>query len=167
MIKKYLDCEPVVDPTSFIAETAVLIGDVEVKADANIWYGVVIRADGDKATIGENTNIQDNAVIHVDKGVPTHIGKDVTVGHGAIVHACTIHDNVLIGMGSIILDGAVIEENVIVGAGALVPPGKVIPKNSLVVGSPAKVVRQLTEDEIKGIKDSARHYVALASEHKA
>jgi carbonic anhydrase/acetyltransferase-like protein (isoleucine patch superfamily) len=145
-----------------VAESADVIGNVTLAEGTNIWYGAVLRGDSDSITIGKNTNIQDNAVVHVDAGIPTVIGDDVTVGHGAIVHGCTVSNNVLVGMGSIILDGAFIEENVIVGAGTLIPPGKVIPSGSLVVGSPGKVVRTLTDDERNKIKKSAHHYVELA-----
>ncbi|MBN2898840.1 MAG: gamma carbonic anhydrase family protein [Clostridia bacterium] len=162
MIRVFQDNRPNMDETSRVAESADVIGKVTLKAGANIWYGAVLRGDSDSIMIGKNTNIQDNAVVHVDAGMPTFIGDGVTVGHGAIVHGCTVSDNVLIGMGSIILDGAVIEENVIIGAGALVPPGKRIPSGSLVVGSPGKVVRALTDNEIENIKRSALHYVELA-----
>jgi len=133
--------------------------------NVNIWYGAILRGDVNYIEVGENTNIQDNCVVHVDSKFPTIIGKNVTIGHGAIVHGCTISDNVLIGMGSIILDGAYIEENVIIGAGALVPPGKRIPKNSLVVGSPGKVVRQLSDEEIEKLQISANNYVNLSKEY--
>ncbi len=121
-----------------------------------------MRGDSDQITIGKNTNIQDNSVVHLDHGIPTTIGEHVTIGHGAIIHGCTIHNNVLIGMGAIVLNGAIIEENVIIGAGALIPPGKVIPSGSLVVGSPGKIIRTLSEIEIENIKKSALHYVELA-----
>lgn len=162
MIRVFQGIEPNLADSSRVAESADVIGNVSLAEGANIWYGAVLRGDGDTITIGKNTNIQDNAVVHVDIGIPTVIGDDVTVGHGAIVHGCTVSNNVLIGMGSIVLDGAIIEENVIIGAGALIPPGKVIPAGSLVVGSPGKVVRALSDDEIKNIKKSAQHYVALA-----
>lgn len=126
----------------------------------------MIRADVDYVEIGKNTNIQDNAVIHNSTGVPTIIGDNVTVGHSAIVHACTIGNNTLIGMGSIILDGAEVGDETIIGAGALVPPGKKIPSGVLAVGSPAKVVRELTEEEKKGLLESAKKYVKLGEDHK-
>lgn len=162
MIRVFEGIKPSLADSSRVAESADVIGRVSLAEGANIWYGAVLRADSDTITVGKNTNIQDNAVVHVDAGIPTVIGNDVTVGHGAIVHGCTISNNVLIGMGSIILDGAIIKENVIIGAGALIPPGKVIPAGSLVVGSPGKVVRALSDEEIQNIKKSAQHYVALA-----
>jgi carbonic anhydrase/acetyltransferase-like protein (isoleucine patch superfamily) len=164
MIKAFKGQQPAIHDTCFIAESADIIGKVELGAHSNVWYGVAMRGDSDKITVGENTNIQDNTVIHVDHGVPTTIGNNVTIGHAAIVHGCTIHDNVLVGMGAIILNGAVIEENVIIGAGAMVTSGKVIPSGSLVVGAPAKVIKTLTEEQIESIKQSAAHYVELAEE---
>lgn len=164
MIKSFKGEEPVIHGTCFIAESADIIGKVELGACSNVWYGVVMRGDSDRITVGDNTNIQDNTVIHVDHGMPTRIGNNVTIGHGAIVHGCTIHDNVLVGMGAIVLNGAVIEKNVIIGAGAIVTSGKVIPSGSLVLGSPGKVVKTLTEDQIESIKQSAAHYVELAKE---
>ncbi len=167
MIKDFQGISPKIDETCFVAETAMVIGDVVLAENVNVWYGTVIRADVNHVRIGKNTNIQDNTVVHVDSGVyPTIIGENVTIGHGAIVHACTIGNNTLIGMGSIILDGAEIGENVIIGAGALVPPGKKIPSNCLVVGSPAKVVRELGEDEIENRIHHAAKYVKLAEKHK-
>jgi len=165
MIVGYDSLFPKIHESCFIAESSDLIGEIEVGEDSSIWYNVVIRADGDKCVIGKNTNIQDSAIIHVDVGIPTNIGNDVTVGHGAIVHACTVGNNVLVGMGAIILDNAVIEDNVIIGAGAIVTQGKVIPSGSLVIGSPGRVVRSLTEGEIENIKKSASHYVELSKKY--
>jgi len=165
MIIKYKEFEPSIDKTCFLADNCRVIGRVSLGKNVNIWYGAILRGDVNYIEVGENTNIQDNCVVHVDSKFPTIIGKNVTIGHGAIVHGCTISDNVLIGMGSIILDGAYIEENVIIGAGALVPPGKRIPKNSLVVGSPGKVVRQLSDEEIEKLQISANNYVNLSKEY--
>jgi len=162
MIKAFEGVQPAIHDSCFVAESADIIGKVELSAHSNVWYGVVMRGDSDKITVGENTNVQDNTVVHVDHGVPTTIGNNVTIGHGAIIHGCTIHDNVLVGMGAIVLNGAVLEENVIIGAGAMVTSGKVIPSGSLVVGSPGKVVRTLTDEEIENITKSAKHYVELA-----
>lgn len=166
MIKAFKDHMPEIHEDCFVAENATVVGRVKMKKGSNVWYGVVIRADSDDIVIGENTNIQDNTVIHCDEGIPTLIGTNVTVGHGAIIHACSIGDNVLVGMGSIILDGAVIGDNVIVGAGTLVPPCKKVPSGVLIKGSPYQVVRELTLDEIKGMSKSAEHYVTLAAQHK-
>ena len=165
MVVNYINNTPTIHDSCFVAETAAVIGKVILENDVNVWFGAVLRGDSEKITIGANTNVQDNCVIHVDKGLPTKVGKDCTLGHGAIIHGSTIGDNVLIGMGSIVLDGANIGNNVIVGAGALVPPNKKIPDNSLVVGSPCKIVRELTEEEINTLKDSASHYVELSKEY--
>ncbi len=167
MIKEFQGITPKIDETCFVAETAVVIGDVELEKNVNVWYGTVIRGDVNYVRIGENTNIQDNTVVHVESnGHPTIIGKNVTIGHSAVIHACTIGDNSLIGMGAIVLDGAEIGENVILGAGALVPPGKKIPSNCLAVGSPAKVVRELGEEELEKRIMHAKKYVELAEKHK-
>jgi carbonic anhydrase/acetyltransferase-like protein (isoleucine patch superfamily) len=158
---------PVVHTDCFVAESAVIIGQVRLEQGANIWYNTVVRGDVEPISIGESTNIQDLSVIHTSHGHPVHIGNGVTVGHRAICHGCTIEDNVLIGMGAIVLDGAHIESDVVIGAGSLVPPNKRIPSGSLVMGSPAKVVRTLTEEEIEGIKQSARGYVELSQHYKS
>ncbi|MBN2260823.1 MAG: gamma carbonic anhydrase family protein [Clostridiales bacterium] len=165
MIRKFKDFQPIVDEEAFIAETAVVIGQVEIKKDANIWFNAVIRGDVNKVTIGERTNIQDLTMIHVADDFETNIGDDVTIGHKAMIHGCTISNGCLIGMGAIVLDGAFIEENVIIGAGSLVTQGKRIPRNSLVLGSPGKVVRQITDDELKYFKVSAEEYVKLSKEY--
>ena len=167
MIKSFKDIYPVINSSCFIAESADIIGKVTIEENSNVWYNTVIRGDVASISIGKNTNIQDQAVVHVSNGVSTKIGSFVTIGHSAIVHGCTVEDNVLIGMGSIVLDGAHIEENCIIGAGALIPPNKKIPRNSLVVGSPGKVVRELTQEEIEGIKRSAENYVELSIHHKS
>lgn len=165
MIRKYKDFNPIIHEESFIAEGAVVIGRVELKKNVNVWFNAVLRGDVNKIVIGENVNIQDNTVVHCDKNHPTIIENNVTIGHSAIIHGCTIKSNSLIGMGAIVLDGAIIEENVIVGAGALVSEGKVIPKNSLVYGSPAKIIRNLTDEEVLSLKESSQHYVELSKEY--
>lgn len=166
MLLKYLNHEPSIHQSCYVSETAQIIGKVTLKENANVWFGTVLRGDADYIEVGANTNIQDNCVVHINKDMPTVIGDNCTIGHGAIIHACTVGNNVLIGMGAIILDQAIIEDNVIIGAGALVPPGKKIPKNSLVVGSPCKIVRELTEEEISSLKKSAIHYVERSKEYK-
>lgn len=166
MIYKYQGESPSIAQSCFIAPSADIIGRVTLKEDASVWYGAVIRADVATIKIGERTNVQDNVTIHVSKGYNTSIGDDVTIGHNAIVHACTVGNRVLIGMGAIILDGAVIEDDVIIGAGALIAPGKTIPSNSLVVGSPGKVVRSIDAKTIEGLLNSANVYVTEASLHK-
>lgn len=166
MIKKLGEYTPVIDKSVFVAETAVVIGQVFIEEEANIWYNTIVRGDVEPIKIGKWTNVQDNSVLHTSKNFPLSIGEEVTIGHGAIVHGCTVANNVLIGMGAIVLDGAFIEENVIIGAGSLVPPGKVIPSGVLVMGSPAKVVRALTEAEIKSLNASAQNYVQLSKQYK-
>ena len=155
-----------IDKTVFIADGAKVIGDVEIGANSSVWFNAVIRADSDKVSIGENSNVQDNAVIHTSEGFGVQIGDNVTIGHGAIVHGCTVENNVMIGMGAIVLNGAVIGENSIIGAGALVTQGKIIPAGSLAFGNHVKVVRELTDDEIKSITDNANSYVKEANEYK-
>jgi len=150
---------------AFIADNATIIGDVILSKDVNIWYGAVIRADKDKITVGDCSNIQDNVVVHTSRAFPVTIGENVSVGHGAILHGCTIGNHVLVGMGSIILNGAVIGEGSIIGAGAVVTEGKVIPPGSLVIGLPGKVVRNVTDEEYEGILHNALEYVKLAKVH--
>ena len=149
-----------------IFDGAKLIGNVEMKDNVSIWYNAVLRGDIEPISIDENSNVQDNCVVHVSENYPVKIGKNVSIGHGAIVHGCTIEDNVLVGMGSIILNGAHIEKNCLVGAGALVTENKRFPEGSLIIGPPAKAVRQLTEEEIKGITENAEHYVELSLKQK-
>ena len=155
-----------IDKTVFIADGAKVIGDVEIGKNSSVWFNAVIRADLGSVKIGENSNVQDNAVVHTSKDFGVQIGDNVTIGHSAIVHGCTVGNNVLIGMGTIVLDGAVIEDNCIIGAGTLVTHGKVIPAGSLAFGNPAKVVRQLSEEEIKSILDNASFYVNKADVYK-
>ncbi len=150
----------------FIAETANVIGDIVIGENSSIWYNVVIRADVNSVRIGKNTNIQDNSVIHNSDDFPTIIGDDVTVGHNAIVHACSVGNKVLIGMGAIVLDGAEIGDETIIGAGSIVTSGKKIPSGVLALGSPAKVIRELTVEEKKSLIDSAEKYVKLSKDHK-
>lgn len=145
---------------------AVVNGDVVLGKGCSVWYNAVIRGDVSPIRIGEDTNIQDNAVLHTSHGIPLVLGRGVTVGHGAILHSCTVEDNVLIGMGAILLDGAVIGENSIIGAGALVTKNTQIPPGSMVLGSPARVKRALTEEEIAAIRENAREYVAIQSRYR-
>ena len=143
----------------WVAPNAVVIGDVSLKKNASVWFGSVLRGDNDPIILGENSNIQDNSVCHTDDGMPLIIGDNVTVGHKVILHSCTVGDNSLIGMGSTVLNKAKIGNNCLVGANALVTEGKEFPDNSLIVGSPAKVKRELTDNEKKIIEFSALHYV--------
>ena len=137
-------------PGGFIAPTATVIGDVSLGADTGIWFGAVVRGDKDRIEIGNGSNIQDNAVVHTSKGYPTLIGKEVSVGHGAILHGCTISDRVLVGMGAIVMNGAVVGEDSIIAAGAVVTEGAVIPPGSVVMGVPGKVVKQATPNRRRG-----------------
>lgn len=150
---------PKIDSSVFVAKGAVVLGDVTIDKNCSIWYNATVRSTEAPITIGEGTNVQDNAVIHVGFEDPTIIGSYVTIGHGAIVHGCLVGDNTLVGMGAIILNGAKIGKNCIVAAGALIPQNKVIPDNSLVMGSPGKIVRQVTDKEIYQNRKNAEHYI--------
>lgn len=149
----------ILDKTIFIAKSADVVGKVKLGNFTSVWFQVVLRGDVDSITIGERTNIQDGTVVHVAAGYPTVIGTGVSIGHNAIIHGCEIGDNVLVGMGAIILNGAKIGDNSIVGAGSLVTQGKVFPPNSLIIGSPAKVARALKSEEIQSIRDNAEEYL--------
>ena len=166
MIKEYKGIEPKIDETAFIAESADVVGQVTIERNANIWYGSVLRGDDNYITVGENTNIQDGSIVHISEKFPTIIGNNVTVGHKSIIHGCEIGDNTLIGMGSIVLDGAKVGEFTLLGAGSLVPPGKEIPSGVLAMGSPAKVIRELSDEEKENLTKSALKYVKLANNHK-
>lgn len=143
----------------WIAETAAVIGDVTVGDDVSIWFGAVLRGDNEPITLGAGSNVQENCVFHTDPGFPLTIGRGCTIGHKAVLHGCTIGDNSLIGMSATVLNGAVIGNNCLIGAGALITEGKHIPDNSLVMGAPGKVVRELDEQAIEGLRKSARHYM--------
>jgi carbonic anhydrase/acetyltransferase-like protein (isoleucine patch superfamily) len=159
---------PVIGRGVFLAETCAVIGDVEIGEESSLWYGTAVRGDVMPIRIGARTSVQDNAVVHVTSGkFGTTIGSDCTVGHGAIIHACVVDDFCLIGMGSILLDGARIGHGSLVGAGALVTPGTDIPPHSLVIGSPAKVKRPLDDKEREQIRYGAEHYVELARRYLA
>ncbi len=147
---------------ALVAEGVVLVGDLRLAADANLWFGTVLRGDDEPIEVGEATNIQDGCVVHVDIGHPTRIGKRVSIGHKAMIHGCTIEDSCLIGMGAILLTGCRIGERSIVGAGALVPEGVVIPPRSLVLGMPGKVRREIRPEEAEDQDRRARHYVERA-----
>ena len=161
----FLDREPQIHSSAFIARDAVLLGDVTVGKNSSVWYQCVLRGDINSIKIGNHTNIQDGTVVHLADRFGTEVGDWVTVGHKALLHACTVEDEVLIGMGAIVMDGAVIGARSIVGAGALVTPGTEIPSGSLVLGSPAKVRRKLTEAEQGEIKVWAQRYVATSREY--
>jgi carbonic anhydrase/acetyltransferase-like protein (isoleucine patch superfamily) len=162
MIKDFNGKKPLIDKTCYISESVDIIGEVVIEKDANIWFGARLRGDMNRIYVGENTNIQENSVVHVDFHCETNIGKNVTIGHGAIIHGCTISENVLVGMGSIILNGAKISRNTIIGAGSLIPQGKEFEEGVLILGSPAKVIRKLTDEEIESIQKSVNNYVELS-----
>lgn len=150
----------------FVANGAKIVGNVTIGKDSSVWFNAVIRGDSSTICIGEKSNVQDNAVIHTSRGSKVVIGDNVTIGHGAIVHGCTIGNNVLVGMGSIILDGTVVEDNCIIGAGTLIPSNKRIPSNSLVYGNPFKIVRQITKEELEHIIWNANDYVEEAKQYQ-
>ncbi len=164
MIKKFQNKQPQLGEDVYVSENAIVIGDVTLGDEVNIWFGAVLRGDLHYIKIGNRTNIQDNSVVHVTTGVsPTNIGNGVTVGHGAIIHGCTIEDDCLIGMGAILMDDAIIRGGSLIGAGALIPPNMIIPENSLVVGSPGKVVRQVKDFEREMILERPQEYIDLAA----
>ncbi|MGI4730633.1 MAG: gamma carbonic anhydrase family protein [Janthinobacterium lividum] len=152
--------EPVVPTDSWIAPSADLIGDVRLGHDVGVWFGAVIRADNTAILVGDRTNIQEGATLHSDPGAPLTVGQGCTIGHHAILHGCTIGDNVLVGMGATVLNRATIGDDCLVGAGALVTEGKAFPPGSLIVGAPARVARALSAGEIAGLRVSAASYVA-------
>ena len=158
---------PQVDSTAWIADSAQVMGHVTLGPDASVWFGGVLRGDTESMTIGEGSNIQDLTVMHADHGLPLTIGKHVTVGHKVMLHGCTIGDESLIGIGAIVLNGARIGKNCLVGAGSLVTEGKEFPDGSMIMGTPAKVVRQLTPEQIEGLRLSAQHYIDNARMFRA
>lgn len=150
----------------YIAEGAIVLGSVEAGEESSIWFHATVRADRDRILIGRGSNIQDNAVVHVDKGFPAVIGDGVTVGHSAVLHGCTVGSNTLVGMGAIVLNGARIGENCIIGAGALVTQNMLVPDGSLVIGCPAKIVRQVTVQEIEANRHNAAEYIEEGRNYK-
>lgn len=166
MIMNFMDKKPTLKEDVYISETSVIIGDVTLKRNTNVWFGAVLRGDVNSIIIGENTNIQENTIIHVDENEQVEIGDGCTIGHGVIIHGCTIGNNTLIGMGSIILNGAEIGNNTIVGAGSLVTQNKRFEDGVLILGNPARVVRNLTEEEIKTNNRSCIEYIELSKKIK-
>lgn len=164
-LRENLTSKPVLGREVYVARGAFVVGRITLGDNASIWPGVSARADVNTMTIGRRTNIQDNSVLHVDTDAPLEIGDDVTVGHGCILHGCRVEDRCLIGMGSIVLNGAVVGHDSMVGAGSVVRQGEVIPPRTLWLGVPAKLRRELTEDEVKSILESARHYAGFALEY--
>mgnify|MGYP000284645207 FL=1 len=158
---------PHIEDSAWVADNAQVIGDVHMAADSSVWFSSVVRGDTATIRIGEGTNIQDGSVLHADVGIPLTIGKHVTVGHMVQLHGCTIGDESLIGIGAVVLNGAKIGKNCLVGAGSLVTEGKEFPDGSMILGSPAKVVRELTPEQIEGLRRSAQHYVANKNRFKA
>jgi carbonic anhydrase/acetyltransferase-like protein (isoleucine patch superfamily) len=154
------------DGSHWIAPGAHVIGDVVLGASVSVWFGAVLRGDSATLTIGEGSNIQDLSMVHADPGFPTTLGRDVTIGHKAIIHGCSIGDNSMIGMGATVMNGAKIGKNCLIGAGALVPQGKEIPDRSMVMGVPGKVVRQLSDAEIAGLTTSALHYQETSDRYR-
>ncbi|MBS0292482.1 MAG: gamma carbonic anhydrase family protein [Proteobacteria bacterium] len=158
---------PDVAGTAWVADSAQVMGKVVLREDASVWFGTVVRGDTECITIGAGTNVQDASVLHADFGQPLVIGERVTVGHKVMLHGCTIGDESLIGIGAVVLNGAKIGRNCLVGAGSLVTEGKEFPDGSMILGSPARVVRQLTPEQIEGLRQSAHNYMANARRFKA
>lgn len=166
MILAFKGKTPAIAADCFVAENASVIGDVTLGGKSSVWFGAVIRGDEDSIAVGEGTSVQDNAVLHCDEGHPAIIGNNVTIGHGAVVHGCTVHDNALIGMGAVVLNGAVIGENAVVGAGAVVKENMEIPAGAVAVGIPAKVVK-VAEDYNRSMNAlNAAVYVGLGAEYR-
>lgn len=166
MILPYRDKQPLIEKSAYVSSNATVIGDVTLEKGSSIWFHSVVRGDKDHIHIGEDSNIQDNCTLHTDPKHLLQIGKRVTVGHNAVLHGCMIEDEVLIGMGAIVLNGAHIGRHSIIGAGALVKEGQQIPENSLAVGSPARIIRKCSEEQVKEILENAAHYAQLGSEYK-
>src|SRR6187402_1708854 len=157
---------PTVHESAWVADNAQVMGNVQLAEDSSVWFGVVIRGDTDTISVGRGTNIQDNSVLHADRGMPLTIGDNVTVGHQVMLHGCTIGEGSLIGIQAVVLNGAKIGKNCLVGAGSLVTEGKEFPDGSMILGSPAKAVKQLSPEQIEGLKMSAKHYVDNARRYK-
>lgn len=174
-LRPYLGKLPELGPRAYVDPTATVIGDVVLAEDVSIWPMTVVRGDVNFVRIGARTNVQDGTVVHVSHdgphsrlgGFATIIGADCTIGHKAVIHACTIEDEVLIGMGAIVLDGAVVKKHAFVGAGSLVSPGKVVGEGELWLGNPARMVRRLSDEQIEGIRYSAQHYVRMKDRYLA
>lgn len=166
LLRTYKGVKPKIAEDAFIAENAVIIGDVEIGEQSSIWYGCVLRGDVERIRVGKRSNIQDGTIVHVtaDK-FGTYIGDDVLVGHNAVIHGCTLEDGAFVGMGAVVLDGAVVEGGAMVAAGALVTPGKRVKSGELWGGNPAKKMRDLTDEQIKGLKAGTDHYVDVAAEY--
>lgn len=164
ILKPFRDKSPVLHPTVRGAETAAVIGDVHCGKDVNLWYGVTLRGDTDSITVGEGTNIQDGCVLHCDAGAPVHVGKNCVLGHGAIVHGCTVGDGTLIGMGATLLSGCTVGKGCIIGANALLTGNMTVPDGWLVMGVPAKPIRPVKPEEAAHSEENCREYIQLARE---
>jgi carbonic anhydrase/acetyltransferase-like protein (isoleucine patch superfamily) len=158
---------PSIAESAWVADSAQVMGDVTLADDANVWFGVVMRGDTAPIKVGRGSNIQDQSVLHADQGMPCTVGEGVTVGHQVMLHGCTVGDHSLIGIGAVVLNGAKIGRECLVGAGSLVTEGKEFPDGSMILGSPARVVRQLTPEQIEGLRQSAQHYVANAQRFRS
>jgi carbonic anhydrase/acetyltransferase-like protein (isoleucine patch superfamily) len=167
LIVPFGESTPSIDPTAWVAPNATLVGAVTLGARASVFYGAVLRADTDAISIGEGSNVQDNVTMHTDSGLVLSVGSGVSVGHGAVLHGCTVENDCLIGMGATVLNRAVIGAGSLVAAGAVVLENAVVPPGSLVAGVPARVVRALSDDERAGLVENARHYLELSAAHKA
>jgi len=166
MIGNYKNYTPEVDDSCFIAPGCAILGNVKIGKNSSVWFNAVLRGDMDAVIVGENTNIQDCCVLHCVTGVETRLGNNITVGHGAILHSCTIGDNSLVGMGAVVLDRAKIGRNCLIAAGAVVVPCMEVPDGSLVMGSPARIKRRLTEEEIARIRESTEEYIKYAGYYR-
>ena len=158
---------PEIDPSAYVADSASVIGKVTLEANATVWFGVTLRGDNERITIGANSNVQDGATMHTDMGYPLTLGKNVSIGHQAMLHGCTIGDGALIGIQAVILNGAKIGKGCLVGAGALVTEGKEFPDHSLIVGMPAKAIRTLTQDDLDRLQSNADGYAQRGKRYKA
>jgi carbonic anhydrase/acetyltransferase-like protein (isoleucine patch superfamily) len=158
---------PEIDPSAYVAESANVIGQVTLAANATVWFGVTLRGDNERITIGENSNVQDGAMMHTDMGYPLTLGKNVSIGHQAMLHGCTVGDGSLIGIQAVILNGAKIGKGCLVGAGALVTEGKEFPDHSLIVGMPAKAIRTLTQDDLDRLQNNADGYAQRGKRYRA
>ena len=167
LILPYKNILPRIDNSAFIAQNAVVAGDVEIGPDSSIWFGCVMRGDVNEIRVGARTNIQDGTIVHCTRNkFGCYIGSDITIGHAAVLHACVLEDGCFVGMGAIVMDGARVESGAMVAAGALVPPGKVVKKGELWAGNPAKMMRPLSEEELAFFPVSAKHYVELSKNYK-
>ena len=165
-IYKLGEAAPTIHESVFVADSANIIGNVTLEEDSSVWFGATIRGDNERITVGAGSNVQENAVLHTDPGFPLTIERNVTVGHQVMLHGCTVGDNTLIGIQAIVMNGAKIGRNCIVGAGSLVTEGKQFADNSLIVGSPARAIRTLTDEQVEGLRMNAAHYVANAARHR-